>query len=374
MAAGTSTYPGHVFVLSPHGKPEEGVVCTVVKNTSTYFFDPFSEDVGEPGRCRKPDIELRSLDELSDKDRASYNQHHFNLEFGQKYKDFTGSEWLSMYPRSPPRHKIWRADYFGQEHHVQTAETHFIEYPPAESLPKMTMEQMLRNASDPISLAKYRSSEPMLNLTLTAVSVEPRAFEILNFLSDVEVEHMLDLAHNKKLKLSTTGSNSDEAADSDTRTSTNTWVSRYSSPIVDAIYRRAADALRLDEALLRHRTAEEYPELGSRQPLSEDLQLVHYDVGEQYTAHHDFGYTDGKAPDAPSRSINMILYLNEGMEGGETSFPRWRNAETSDGLDVKPVKGKAVIFYMVNPDGNKDDLTQHAALPVIKGEKYMTNL
>jgi len=374
QAGGTSTYPGHVFLLAPHGKPEEGAVCNVVKGTSTYFFDPFSEDQGESGRCRKAGQELRSLDELSEKDRASYNQHHYNLEFGQKYKEFTGSEWLTMYPRSPPRHKIWRADYFGQQHTVETAETHFVEYPPAESLPMMTMEQLRRNATDPVKLAEYRSPDPTMNLTLTTVSVEPRAFEIIDFLSDVEVEHMLDLAHKKKLKQSTTGSNSDEAADSDTRTSTNTWVSRYSSPIVDAIYRRAADALRMDEALLRHRTADEYPELGSRQPLSEDLQLVHYDVSEQYTAHHDFGYTDGKAPESPSRSINMILYLNGGMEGGETSFPRWRNAETSGGLDAKPIKGKALIFYMRTPDGNLDDLTQHAALPIVKGEKYMTNL
>ena len=130
----------------------------------------------------------------------------------------------------------------------------------------------------------------------------------------------------------------------------------------------------MDEALLRHRAADEYPELGNRQPLSEDLQLVHYDVGEQYTAHHDFGYTDLQAPESPSRSINMILYLNEDMEGGETSFPRWRNAETTGGLDVKPKKGSAALFYMVTPDGNRDDLTQHAALPVIRGEKLMTNL
>lgn len=283
QAAGTSTYPGHVFLLAPHGKPFEGAVCNVVKGTSTYFYDPFSEDQGEPGRCRKVDddvAEPRSLDELGESDRAKYNQHHYNLEFGQKYKEFTGgSEWLSMYPRDPPRHKIWRADYFGQEHQVETAETHFMEYPPAEKLTKMTLQSVRRNASDPVSLAEYRTAEPKMNLTLTAVSVEPRAFEIIDFLSAVEVKHMLDLAHKKPLKASTTGSNSDEAADSDTRTSTNTWVSRYSSPIVDAIYRRAADALRLDEALLRHRTADEYPELGSQQPLSEDLQLVHYDIG-----------------------------------------------------------------------------------------------
>jgi prolyl 4-hydroxylase len=315
------------------------------------------------------------LDELSEEDRLSYEQHKFNLEFGAKYREFTrGTEWLTMYPRSPPRHKIWRADYFGQEHTVQTQETYFVEMPPEYDLPKVTMEKLRRNASDPVALKEYRSHAPVMNLTLTTVSCAPRAFEIIDFLSEVEVDHILNLANKKNLRLSTTGSNSDEKADTDTRTSTNTWLTRYSSPIVDAIYRRAADALRLDEALLRHRSPNEYPELGSNQPLSEDLQLVHYDVSEQYTAHHDFGYTDGQHPDSPSRSINVLLYLNEGMEGGETSFPKWRNAETSDAFDVKPVKGKAVIFYMRTPDGNLDDLTQHAALPIVEGEKWLANL
>ena len=373
-AAGTATYPGHVFYLAPRGKPDERVcVCNVVKGTSIYFFDPFTEDAGEPGRC-KTYSQHRSLDELSADDRLSYDQHKFNLEFGEKYRDFTGSEWLTMYPRSPPNHKIWRADYFGQEHHVQTKETQFVSLPPEEALPKMGMQDLRRNATDPLPLKEYRSPEPVMNMTLKTVSCAPRAFEITDFLSEVEVDHILDLAHKKTLKLSTVGNADSAKADEATRTSTNTWISRYSSPILDTIYRRAADALRLDEALLRHRSNDEYPELGSNQPLSEDIQLVHYDVSEQYTAHHDFQYTDGQAPNSPSRSINVLLYLNEGMEGGETSFPKWRNAETSDAFDVKPQKGKAVIFYMRTPDGNLDDLTQHAALPIIEGEKYLANL
>ena len=33
-----------------------------------------------------------------------------------------------------------------------------------------------------------------------------------------------------------------------------------------------------------------------------------------------------------------------------------------------------VIFYMKNPDGNLDDLSQHAAMPVVEGEKWFMNL
>jgi hypothetical protein len=50
-----------------------------------------------------------------------------------------------------------------------------------------------------------------------------------------------------------------------------------------------------------------------------------------------------------------------------------RNAKTISALNVQPLKGKAMIFYMINPDGNLD-LTQHTALPLLEGEKYFVNL
>jgi hypothetical protein len=102
------------------------------------------------------------------------------------------------------------------------------------------------------------------------------------------------------------------------------------------------------------------------------LQFVHYDKGQEYTAHHDFSFPKGRdGSKHKPRSINLCMYLNDVPDGGETSFPRWRYAETSDSLDVRPEKGKAMLFYMINPDGNLDDLTQHAALPVIEGGKYV---
>jgi hypothetical protein len=41
---------------------------------------------------------------------------------------------------------------------------------------------------------------------------------------------------------------------------------------------------------------------------------------------------------------------------------------------VKPEVGKAVLFYNQLPDGNYDERSQHAALPVIIGTKWLTNL
>lgn len=74
------------------------------------------------------------------------------------------------------------------------------------------------------------------------------------------------------------------------------------------------------------------------------------------------------------RYSTLLMYLNDPQEGGETTFPRWSNAETFKELGVKPTIGKAVLFYSQLPDGNLDDKSQHAAKPVKVGEKWMVNL
>jgi hypothetical protein len=38
------------------------------------------------------------------------------------------------------------------------------------------------------------------------------------------------------------------------------------------------------------------------------------------------------------------------------------------------LSAQAMIFYMKLPDGNLDDLSQHAAMPVIEGEKWFGKL
>ena len=88
----------------------------------------------------------------------------------------------------------------------------------------------------------------------------------------------------------------------------------------------------------------------------------------------DYGYTNSNDVLQPQRFATLLLYLNEPEAGGETTFPRWINAETREALKAKPQRGKAVLFYSFLPDGNMDDLSQHSAAPVIDGEKWMINL
>jgi hypothetical protein len=194
-----------------------------------------------------------------------------------------------------------------------------------------------------------------LRLTLTAVSSSPRVFVIENFISSFEADALIKQAA-PRLALSTVGSPLEGMRQSSVRTSTNTWLERESSHISKTLYDRAADVLGISRRHLRHADN------------AEDLQVVHYDVGQKYNAHYDFvvnGFPE-------SRFITLLIYLSDMASptaGGETAFPKAlqpRKADSRDdgssaddsdfssaaveemvevGFKVRPVKGSAVLFY-----------------------------
>lgn len=348
-ASGTATFPGHRFIFTEDGEPDKVLQLFVVGDypDNIQVYDPFYI----PGDKETTEQNLKVL---SKSERETYDNWRRTLSFHEQYKAFTGRSYLANYLRKPPSHFMWRADYFGQEHWVTSKETHFIQHPPGDDLEPILASGKSRLLSEPM-LQQYRTPDKtILNMTLRVLSCAPRAFEIENFLSDTEVEHMLRLAKGIDLHLSSTGDvNSGEAQVNEdtrrTRTSFNSWIEREKSPIVDAIYRRAADLLRMDESLLRYRSAGEHPNLGTKKSIAESLQLVHYEHAQEYTAHHDFGFSRIDDKHQGARFATVLLYLNEGMTGGETSFPRWVNAETFKELKIVPKKGNAALFYSQLP-------------------------
>ena len=111
---------------------------------------------------------------------------------------------------------------------------------------------------------------------------------------------------------------------------------------------------------------------GGRNQSSESLQLVHYESGQLYKAHVDYG------TDRPhNRYLTFLMYLNTVNGGGFTSFPKAPSECKDDNgyLGIEPKQGRVAFFYDLLSDGNVDDLTQHYAEPPTQGnEKWMTNL
>mmetsp|Transcript_36356 Transcript_36356/g.49186 ORF Transcript_36356/g.49186 Transcript_36356/m.49186 type:complete len:106 (-) Transcript_36356:3-320(-) len=103
---------------------------------------------------------------------------------------------------------------------------------------------------------------------------------------------------------------------------------------MERIFVRAADLLGLDDKLLNH------DDQGGN---AEQLQLVHYDVGEKYDAHYDWGVDPGGA----SRFVTLLLYLSDFTSGGQTYFPKAQLPNGSPPLAVHPGKGAAVLFLQL---------------------------
>lgn len=372
---GTASFPGHRFLLGPQDYEQSKVVLqhfTIDKDmggpSNLYYYDPITIP-GDEART-KQNLSILTLPEYE-----KYNKMVRNRKFAEEYKTITGRDYMTMYPRPKPVHFMWPADHFEQVHWVTTRETHFKTLPDDSLLSPVRERYLDRVLEDdkPRLLAEYREPGEYLNMTLKVASVRPRVYEIDDFLSEVEVDHIVHYARNANLKESTVGQGGDSAKVK-VRTSLNTWVGRETNQIFDTVYRRAADLLKIDEALFRVRDGTEFPDWPNKESIGEQLQLVHYNKHQEYTAHHDFGYSNVDDKLQPARFATLLLYLNDPDEGGETEFPRWQNGFTGETLLVKPKKGKAALFYSFLPDGNLDDFSQHAAKPVLKGEKYLINL
>ncbi|WP_423993707.1 2OG-Fe(II) oxygenase [Mesobacillus sp.] len=94
----------------------------------------------------------------------------------------------------------------------------------------------------------------------------------------------------------------------------------------------------------------------------EGLQILNYQIGQEYKAHYDFFTSKSKVINNP-RISTLVMYLNDVEEGGETYFPKLN-------FSVSPQKGMAVYFEYFYDDQTLNDLTLHGGAPVIVGDKW----
>jgi prolyl 4-hydroxylase len=100
----------------------------------------------------------------------------------------------------------------------------------------------------------------------------------------------------------------------------------------------------------------------------EELQVLHYELGGEYRPHFDSFNPETEARkyllNGGQRIATCMVYLNTPEGGGETIFPEVN-------VTIMPEKGKAVLFYNVEPTGQIDPLSLHGGTPVLAGEKWL---
>lgn len=134
-------------------------------------------------------------------------------------------------------------------------------------------------------------------------------------------------------------------------------------------------------------------------------QLVRYTAGQQFNIHHDWYDTPQRAYDGSRRMFNRVAsffaILEDDCTGGETYFPyvdgppahgghstsvehsqsmswkesgpTWREYENG-GVAFTPVRGNALFWVNLHPNGTGDERTLHAGLPVREGLKTAMNI
>eukprot|EP00580_Thalassiosira_gravida_P010906 CAMPEP_0201632592 /NCGR_PEP_ID=MMETSP0493-20130528/6186_1 /ASSEMBLY_ACC=CAM_ASM_000838 /TAXON_ID=420259 /ORGANISM="Thalassiosira gravida, Strain GMp14c1" /LENGTH=338 /DNA_ID=CAMNT_0048104147 /DNA_START=18 /DNA_END=1034 /DNA_ORIENTATION=+ len=172
-----------------------------------------------------------------------------------------------------------------------------------------------------------------------------------NFLTNEEADRIVNIGHEQGYERSTRTTGAGKTDTTPGRTSDNTWCkdSCTNDPLVSSVLERIATATK---STTNH---------------SEHLQLLRYEAGQHYSAHHDYIPYQLDQPCGP-RIMTMFLYLSGVEEGGETSFPKL-------GISVSPKKGSAVLWPSVL-DGDpreEDRRTEHEAEVVVKGVKYGAN-
>jgi prolyl 4-hydroxylase len=100
---------------------------------------------------------------------------------------------------------------------------------------------------------------------------------------------------------------------------------------------------------------------GTGAECGEPLQILRYRPGQEYRPH-----MDALPAGENQRVLTMLVYLNEGYEGGETFFTR-------TGLKFAGKEGSGLLFCNALSGGFPDPNAQHAGLPVVKGEKFIAS-
>ncbi|KAM3069012.1 hypothetical protein ACMFMG_004191 [Clarireedia jacksonii] len=211
------------------------------------------------------------------------------------------------------------------------------------------------------------------------LSVDPLALYINNFLSNEEIEHLLDLGKDRfRQSLVTSGSQT------------------YTESLNQTLRRSQSAVLPKNDVVCKCLTQRMGSLLGNMQHKEfEPLQIVKYETGgDHYKAHtdwfdepvYDLSYGSDGPTMASNRLGSIFAYLRDDCERGETYFPNLPNvmesadgdkfalAEGDTGLLVRPKRGNAVFWNNLHANGSGDWRTIHLGLPVESGTKIGLNI
>lgn len=168
-----------------------------------------------------------------------------------------------------------------------------------------------------------------------------------NFLNKEECKQIIELIDQKNHK--STVANQDYTGYEEGSRNSSTSFLDPNNELVKDILKRIGQELNLDIKL------------------AEGIQGQLYEPGQYFKPHHDwFSGLDLEkhCKHTGNRTHTLMIYLNEGFEGGKTDFPNIQ-------FTAEPKTGRAVTWNNLKKDGSGDPDALHEGQTVTKGKKYI---
>ncbi len=185
----------------------------------------------------------------------------------------------------------------------------------------------------------YKIQTEDRDIHIIAKMEEPLIVVLGNVLSEEECDQLISLSKDRMQR-----SKLRDSLEAELRTSSSMFFQEGENDLITRIEKRVS---RIMNVPYEH---------------GEGLQILNYQMGQEYKAHFDF-FTSASKPVKNPRISTIVMYLNDVEEGGETYFPKLN-------FSVSPKKGMAVYFEYFYDDQTLNELTLHGGAPIIKGDKW----
>lgn len=192
------------------------------------------------------------------------------------------------------------------------------------------------------------------DMNVNILNEDPKIYTVDNMLTEEECEHFISISSGNLKRALVSGGK--EGYVSQGRSGSNTWLAHNTDEITQRVGKKIAQHVQM--------------------PLenAEKFQIIYYGISQEYRKHYDSWDHDGSEKTfrnvkyGGARLRTALVYLNDVEEGGGTQM-------TKLGITVEAKKGRLLVFDNVyEGTHNKHLLSEHAGMPVIKGEKYAFNL
>ena len=183
---------------------------------------------------------------------------------------------------------------------------------------------------------------------------DPIIYTIDNFITQEQCQHFINISKDKIQPSLVSGEK--KGYISQGRTGMNCWIKHDYDNITLQIANNIANLINI--------------------PIenAESFQVIYYDKTQEYKQHYDSWSFDNSEKSIRNmkyggqRMVTALVYLNNVHRGGATRFTRLNK-------QVEPETGKLLVFHNVYNNSNiKHDLSEHAGMSVIEGEKWAFNL